>query len=135
MLDPSRYSPSSSCQLYRSELSLSVEHSIDLPRGQGIESVTSSDELAAVYAIVSDESFSDLQTNVSRTLRGYSFNASTFSENQMTIPVQELGLNASEKVEIRLLVVGSQLIVYDGVKMVAVDPSNFYNHWDVEITG
>ena len=49
--------------------------------------------------------------------------------------MQELGLNGDEKVEIRVLVVGGQVIVYDGVKMVAVDPMNLYNHWNIEISG
>ena len=34
-----------------------------------------------------------------------------------------------------MIVVGEQVVVYDGVKMVAVDPKNMHNHWNIEING
>lgn len=87
-----------------------------------------------MFAIISDDSYSESQTAVHRNLVTFAFNATSLNEQSHNIPatdtglqaqfipVSELGLNSSESLDIKLVSFGPHLLVTDGVKLVAVDP-------------
>lgn len=114
-------------------MNLNVIQEISLSDTQNFESVASSPDLGFVFAIVSDDSYSDEQDKVNRNLVRYLFNRTALTNQQQAIPISSLGLNDSESIDIKLIIAGPHLIVTDGVKIAGVDPSNFYNNWIITL--
>lgn len=47
--------------------------------------------------------------------------------------MSDLGLNNSELIDIRVLMVGDVLVVTDGIKFIGIDPNNFNSHWEMTL--
>ena len=66
---------------------------ITIAQNLNIETSVTSDELKSIFAIVSDDSFSESQTVVQRRLIRYDFNQSDISTEFNNVSIKDSGLN------------------------------------------
>jgi hypothetical protein len=83
----------------------------------------------AVFVLVSDDSYSDEQAVVTRIILAYDIKNNSLLLRPGNITTTQLGLNSSEKLEIKLTDFGARIIATDGVKMIAIDGHNLSNYW------
>ena len=129
LYNPEAYRPSTACTLEHSRADIVLDQGIRLEEGERVEASYVSDHSNMVFLVISNDDYSEEQTNRTKKLAMYSINGTSL-ENKGESDISDMGLTDEESVEIRMVEVNGVLLMTDGLVVKAI---NSTSSWDVPV--